>query len=130
MPGTVLLDTNVFTAWLKPRSTLVPLYGKHVFGRRIAIAQQTVAEARYGAVVADWGDKRLDNLERLIIAARFFRRTRRRRGHMRGCAPNVVGAGIRFTRSSTGETCGSPRRPSGGSYLWSHTMLCTWGAPV
>jgi predicted nucleic acid-binding protein len=66
MPGTVLLDTNVFTAWLKPRSTLVPLYGKHVFGRRIAIAQQTVAEARYGAVVADWGDKRLDNLERLI----------------------------------------------------------------
>ncbi|TDW98139.1 PIN domain-containing protein [Kribbella sp. VKM Ac-2566] len=64
--GTVLLDTNVFTAWLKPRSTLVPLYGKHVFGRRIAIAHQTVAEARYGAVVAGWGDKRLDNLERLI----------------------------------------------------------------
>jgi hypothetical protein len=25
--GTVLLDTNVFTEWLKPRSTLVPLYG-------------------------------------------------------------------------------------------------------
>jgi predicted nucleic acid-binding protein len=65
-PKAVLLDTNVFTAWLKPRSTLVPLYGRHVFGRRIAIAQQTVAEARYGAVVAGWGDKRLDNLERLI----------------------------------------------------------------
>ena len=55
-PKAVLLDTNVFTAWLKPRSTLVPLYGRHVFGRRIAIAQQTVAEARYGAVVAGWGD--------------------------------------------------------------------------
>jgi predicted nucleic acid-binding protein len=66
MPATVLLDTNVFTAWLKPRSTLIPLYGKHVFGRRIAITQQTVAEARYGAVVAGWGEKRLDNLERLI----------------------------------------------------------------
>jgi predicted nucleic acid-binding protein len=65
-PRTVLLDTNVFTAWLKPRSTLVPLYGKHVFGRRIAIGHQTVAEARYGAVVAGWGEKRLDNLERLI----------------------------------------------------------------
>ncbi|MFI7063069.1 PIN domain-containing protein [Kribbella sp. NPDC050124] len=64
--GTVLLDTNVFTAWLKPRSTLVPLYGKHVFGRRIAVAPQTVAEARYGAIVANWGEKRLDNLERLI----------------------------------------------------------------
>jgi hypothetical protein len=66
MPGTVLRDTNVFTAWLKPRSTLVPLYGRHVFGRRTAIAQQTVAEARYGAMVAGWGDKRLDNLDRLI----------------------------------------------------------------
>ena len=65
-PKAVLLETNVFTTWLKPRSTLVPLYGRHVFGRRIAIAQQTVAEARYGAVVAGWGDKRLDNLERLI----------------------------------------------------------------
>lgn len=47
--ATVLLDTNVFTAWLRPSSTPVPIYGKHVFGRRIAIAQQTVAEVRYGA---------------------------------------------------------------------------------
>lgn len=67
--GTVLLDTNVFTAWLKPRSTLVHLYGKHVFGRRVAIAQQTVAEARYGAIVAGWGPKRLDALERLVRRA-------------------------------------------------------------
>lgn len=43
---TVLLDTNVFTAWLRPRSSLLAVYGKHVFGRRIAIAQQTVAEVR------------------------------------------------------------------------------------
>jgi predicted nucleic acid-binding protein len=70
--STVLLDTNVFTAWLKPRSGLVPLYGKHVFGRRIAIAQQTVAEARYGAVVAGWGDKRLAALERLIHRSRVL----------------------------------------------------------
>jgi hypothetical protein len=52
---TVLLDTNVFTAWLRPRSNLLPMYGKHVFGQRIAIAQQTVAEVRYGAVAAGWG---------------------------------------------------------------------------
>jgi predicted nucleic acid-binding protein len=70
--STVLLDTNVFTAWLKPRSGLVPLYGKHVFGRRIAIAQQTVAEARYGAVVAGWGDKWLEALERLIHRSRVL----------------------------------------------------------
>jgi len=68
--GTVLLDTNVFTAWLKPRSSLVPLYGKHVFGRRVAIASQTVAEARYGSLIAGWGDKRLESLERLIRRSR------------------------------------------------------------
>jgi predicted nucleic acid-binding protein len=72
MVSTVLLDTNVFTAWLKPRSTLVPLYGRHVFGRRVAIAQQTVAEARYGAVVAGWGDKRVESLERLIHRSRVL----------------------------------------------------------
>ena len=44
--STVLLDTNVFTAWLRPQSPLVPLYGKHVIGRRITVAQQTVAEVR------------------------------------------------------------------------------------
>jgi len=70
MVGTVLLDTNVFTAWLKPRSSLVPLYGKHVFGRRVAVASQTVAEARYGALIAGWGDKRLDSMERLIRRSR------------------------------------------------------------
>ncbi len=42
---TVLLDTNVFTAWLRPRSSLLPMYGKHVFGQRMAIAQQTVAKS-------------------------------------------------------------------------------------
>lgn len=62
-PTTVLLDTNVFTAWLKPHSPLVQRYGQHVYGRRVAVAQQTVAEARYGAVVAGWGDKRLERLE-------------------------------------------------------------------
>lgn len=66
MPATVLLDTNVFTAWLNPRSPLIPLYGRHVYGRRLAISQQTVAEGRYGAVAAGWGEKRLDKLERLI----------------------------------------------------------------
>ncbi|NDL60970.1 PIN domain-containing protein [Phytoactinopolyspora mesophila] len=70
MAATVLLDTNVFTAWLRPRSPLVKLYGRHVYGNRLAVAQQTVAEARYGAVVAGWGDKRLEQLERLIRRSR------------------------------------------------------------
>ncbi|NED96031.1 type II toxin-antitoxin system VapC family toxin [Phytoactinopolyspora alkaliphila] len=68
--GTVLLDTNVFTAWLRPQSPLLRLYGRHVYGRRIAVAQQTVAEARYGAIAAGWGDKRREQLERLIRRSR------------------------------------------------------------
>lgn len=54
MTSTVLLDTNVFSAWLRPHSTLIPRYAKHVFGHRVAIAFQTVAEVRYGAT-AGWG---------------------------------------------------------------------------
>ncbi|HEY3004210.1 MAG TPA: PIN domain-containing protein, partial [Kribbellaceae bacterium] len=69
---TVLVDTNVFTAWLRPRSPLVPLYRKHLFGRRLAVSQQTVAEARYGAVMAGWGDRRLKELERLINQSRVL----------------------------------------------------------
>ena len=70
--ATVLVDTNVFTAWLSPRSTLLPMYGKHVFGRRIAIAQQTVAEVRYGAIAAGWGERRLETVERLLHRSRVL----------------------------------------------------------
>ncbi len=57
MNAVVVLDTNVFTARLNPRSSLLPLYDKHVLGARIVIAAQTVAEARYGALKAGWGEK-------------------------------------------------------------------------
>ncbi len=53
--STVLLDTNVFTAWLRPQSPLVPLYGKHVIGHRITVTPQTVVEVPYGAIAAGWG---------------------------------------------------------------------------
>lgn len=39
---TVCVDTNVFTAWLNPRSPLLGLYSKHIYGRRLAISQQTL----------------------------------------------------------------------------------------
>jgi len=41
--GTVLVDTNVFTARLRERSPLATQYAKHLFGQRIALAPQTVA---------------------------------------------------------------------------------------
>jgi hypothetical protein len=61
--ATVLVDTNVFTARLWERSPLATSYAKHLFGQRIAVAPQTVAEARYGrsapaGAQPDWSDSR------------------------------------------------------------------------
>lgn len=72
MTGTVLVDTNVFTARLRERSPLATEYAKHLFGQRIALAPQTVAEARYGALNANWGPARQERLARLIARARIL----------------------------------------------------------
>ena len=72
MIATVLVDTNVFTARLRERSPLATSYAKHLFGQRIAVAPQTVAEARYGALSADWGSTRVERLSRLIARARVL----------------------------------------------------------
>jgi predicted nucleic acid-binding protein len=69
--GTVLVDTNVFTARLRERSPLAIQYAKHLFGQRIALAPQTVAEARYGALKATWGPARTEQLARLLGRARI-----------------------------------------------------------
>ena len=69
MTSSVLVDTNVFTASL--RGTLSPLearYAKHTVGQSIVVTPQTVAEARYGALVAGWGSRRRGDLERSIGA--------------------------------------------------------------
>ena len=55
MTGTVLVDTNVFTARLQKRPQLAAQYAKHVFGQRVAVTPQTVAEARYGALKVGLG---------------------------------------------------------------------------
>lgn len=70
--GTVLVDTNVFTARLRERSLLATRYAKHLFGQRIALAPQTVAEARYGALNANWGSARQQRLARLVARARIL----------------------------------------------------------
>jgi predicted nucleic acid-binding protein len=70
--GTVLVDTNVFTARLRERSPLATQYAKHLFGQRIALAPQTVAEARYGALNANWGQARQERLARLVARARIL----------------------------------------------------------
>jgi len=70
--ATVLVDTNVFTARLREHSPLAASYAKHLFGQRIAVAAQTVAEARYGALSAGWGPARTERLSRLIARARIL----------------------------------------------------------
>jgi predicted nucleic acid-binding protein len=70
--GTVLVDTNVFTARLRERSPLASQYAKHLFGQRIAVAPQTVAEARYGALSAGWGTVRVQRLAQLMARARVL----------------------------------------------------------
>jgi predicted nucleic acid-binding protein len=69
---TVLVDTNVFTARLRERSPLATSYAKHLFGQRIALAPQSVAEARYGALSAGWGQARAERLSRLVARARIL----------------------------------------------------------
>ena len=72
MNGTVVVDTNVFTAPLRKGRPLEGLYAKHTVGRQIAVAPQTVAEARYGALIAGWGPRRLGELERLTGGVRLL----------------------------------------------------------
>jgi len=65
--SSVVVDTNVFTASLRgSRSPLEAAYAKHTAGRRIVVTPQTLAEARYGALVAGWGPRRLESLARAI----------------------------------------------------------------
>jgi len=47
-------------------------YAKHVVGRRVAVAPQTLAEALYGATMASWGPPRRRELARAIARARML----------------------------------------------------------
>ncbi len=72
MTGSVLLDTNVFTARLREKSPLASQYAKHLFGQRLLLTPQTVAEARYGALKASWGPIRVRRLAQLTARARLL----------------------------------------------------------
>jgi predicted nucleic acid-binding protein len=129
--GTVLVDTNVFTARLRERSPLATRYAKHLFGQRIALAPQTVAEARYGALKATWGPARTEQLARLVGRARILpididtietvaelRNQCRMIGHPRS------------TRATTTLTSGSPPPRFGGPSRSSLTTRSSLTAPA
>ncbi len=65
----VLVDTGVFSASLSLRRR--ERFEKHVRamgGRSIFLASQTIAELRFGALVAGWGDARRLRLEAAIAS--------------------------------------------------------------
>lgn len=65
----LVVDTGVFSAALSRRSRpdLEPAVARLV-GNQLFVAVQTVAELRYGALVAGWADRRRARLEAAIVA--------------------------------------------------------------
>jgi tRNA(fMet)-specific endonuclease VapC len=66
---TICVDTGVLTSSLRVGSPLEERYRPHLTGRRLVIATQVVAEARFGALRAGWGTRRTEALERLLRSA-------------------------------------------------------------
>ena len=66
----LLVDTGVFSAAhsRRRRPEHEPLLAR-LPGTQLNLAEQTVAELRFGALVAAWGDARRDRLEHAIQAA-------------------------------------------------------------
>ena len=69
-PNAICVDTGVLTASLRAGSALEARYRRHLTGRRLVIASQVVAEARFGALRAGWGDRRIEELAAARIGHR------------------------------------------------------------
>jgi len=67
--GPIVIDTDVFSADLVPRSRLTEFYAPIITGRPAFISFQTVAELRYGALRRGWGDARMLRLDAKIARA-------------------------------------------------------------
>lgn len=61
--GPIVIDTDVFSADLVPRSALAQRYAPIVTGRPAFVSFQTAAEVRYGALRRGWGEARMLKLE-------------------------------------------------------------------
>ncbi|MDJ0771317.1 MAG: PIN domain-containing protein [Ilumatobacter sp.] len=63
----LVVDTGVFSASLVPKRAIrLASHVKHLSGNQLFLAAATVAELRFGALLAGWGDKRRDQLESRI----------------------------------------------------------------
>ena len=65
-----MVDTNVFGAdLLRPTAALAQQYQRFLTGRAVFVAFVSVAEMRYGARRAGWGERRLRRLDDRIASA-------------------------------------------------------------
>lgn len=63
----LVVDTGVFSAALSRRRR--PAFDRHVqflVGQQLFLASVSVAELRFGALVAEWGEARRERLERAV----------------------------------------------------------------
>jgi predicted nucleic acid-binding protein len=60
-----LIDTNIVSYFMK-RHTLAALYRPHIAGYDVAISFQTFAELHSGGRLANWSQKRWNELERTL----------------------------------------------------------------
>lgn len=67
--GPIVIDTDVFSAELVPRSRLAERYAPVITGRPAFISFQTVAELYYGALRRSWGEGRMVKLSAKIAIA-------------------------------------------------------------
>ncbi|MEP7113893.1 MAG: PIN domain-containing protein [Ilumatobacteraceae bacterium] len=65
----LVVDTGVFSAALsRRRRQLLDSHVEALLGNQLFLSVVTVAELRYGAIVADWGSPRRERVEAAIAA--------------------------------------------------------------
>jgi tRNA(fMet)-specific endonuclease VapC len=72
MTDAVVIDTMI-AGWLFSRSKEAVPYRPHITGRPIVVSFVTVAEIRYGAIKAGWGENRREDVEAQLSAMQVVR---------------------------------------------------------
>src|SRR5687768_11248358 len=72
MTDAVVIDTMI-AGWLFSRSKELAPYRPHITGRPLVVSFVTVAEIRYGAIRAKWGERRRQDAESQLAAMQVVR---------------------------------------------------------
>ena len=121
----VVVDTNVFTARLRKDRPLEVQYTKHTLGRRVAVAPQTVAEARYGALKASWGPRRLAEFAQAVARVRILPVDLDLIEAVADLRNECARLVTRCTSAGTTRISGSLERPSIGTFRWLLMTRCS-----